>query len=318
MKVSFVIPLFNCQDYIIKCLESIVSINYKDYEIIVVNDGSTDDSQKKVEEFIKKYKHIKLYNKHNEGLSITRNFGIEKAKGDYLFFVDADDMLLAKRVDEIINICKLNKYDIIAGTYVYLENNEFKDAPFKLSNNINNDLNYLLTLHNYTAEAVKFIIKKQFLVNTNITFKPNILHEDELYTPQILTAVNEKKIKIFNKPFYIYRKHSNTITTKKNIKKSYDSLFICSQLYKLSNDFKDKNKIKYDYLIRRANLMYVSVCTSLNQFNNSDQTSIILELKSLYANFSKNTNTIKDKSAALIIKLFGYKIFCYIQKLRNK
>jgi len=95
-------------------------------------------------------------------------------------------------------------------------------------------------------------------------------------------------------------------------------LFICSQLYKLSNDFKDKNKIKYDYLIRRANLMYVSVCTSLNQFNNSDQTSIILELKSLYANFSKNTNTIKDKSAALIIKLFGYKIFCYIQKLRNK
>ena len=157
MKISFIIPLYNCQDYIIKCLESIISIKYDNYEILVINDGSSDKSRNIVENFIKENKQVKLYNKHNEGLSLTRNFGIDKAEGDYIFFVDADDMLISDRVDKIINLCLENKYDIIAGTYVYLENNNFRSAPFELSKDIDNDLNYLLTLHNYTAEAVKYL-----------------------------------------------------------------------------------------------------------------------------------------------------------------
>ena len=320
MKISFIVPLYNCEDYIVECLQSLVSIKYNNFEIIVINDGSIDNSRNIVEDFALKYAQVKLINKNNEGLSITRNLGINIAKGDYLFFIDADDMVIPEQVDNIINLCLLNKYSVIAGTYLFLENNKIKNAPFILARSCENslELNYLLTLPNYTAEAVKYVVKKDFLLSNEIHFESNIFHEDELYMPQLLVSLNNDTIKIHFEPFYIYRKHSNTITTNLNVKKSVDTLFICRELFNLSDKFKEIDELKHNFLIKRANLMYISVCTMLTQFSKEEQIMLAKNLSELHKKFSNNLISKKDRIAFLIIKLFGYKVFSNIQRIRGK
>lgn len=318
MKVSFIVPLYDCKNYIGECLNSILKIKYSDYEVIVVNDGSTDKSEKIVERYCEKFSNIKLYNKQNEGLSLTRNFGVNKAEGDYLFFVDADDMIIGKEVDEIIEVCNENKYDVIAGTYLFLyESKRYKDAPFFMKKKHScSDLEYLLTLPKYTAEAVKYIVKRDFFINNNLFFKEHIFHEDELYMPKLLTAVSGDRLKIFYKPFYLYRKHENTITTSINIQKQFDMLYISKEIYKMVG--KTNNQIKIFFLKYRANLIFISCCSELYLFKNLDKKSLIKELKNLLILFKNNKTTEKEKIAYYLIKTIGFNGFSYIQKIRNK
>lgn len=318
MKISFIIPLYNCENYIGRCLNSIIKIKYNNYEVVVVNDGSTDESEKIVERYCERYQNIRLYTKQNEGLSVTRNFGVNKAEGDYLFFIDADDMILEKEVDKIIELCKENKYDVIAGTYLFLyENNNQKGAPFIMKKNHScSDLKYLLTLSQYTAEAVKYIVKKDFFVNNNLFFKEHIFHEDELYMPKLLTTVNENKLCIFYEPFYLYRKHENTITTSINIKKQFDMIYISKEIYKMIDKVNDQ--IKKNFLKSRANLIFISCCSGLYLFKTRDKQSLIQELKYLLGLFKNNKTTRKEKIAYCLIKIIGFNGFSYLQKIRKK
>ena len=93
MKVSVIVPVYNVEKYIKKCLNSLVNQTLDEVEIVVVNDGSPDNSQKIIDEYTKKYKNIKSYVKKNGGLSDARNYGIKKATGKYISFVDSDDYI---------------------------------------------------------------------------------------------------------------------------------------------------------------------------------------------------------------------------------
>lgn len=321
LKISFVIPLYNCENYIEDCLNSISKITYENYEVIVINDGSTDDSLIIAQNYTKGNDKVQIYTKKNEGLSLTRNYGINKSTGDYLFFVDADDMIIPDQVDNIIKICLENIYDVVAGTYLffYEEENELIKAPFNLNKNINSqsDLYHLLNLPHYTAEAIKYIVKREFIINNDLFFEPNIYHEDELYMPQLLTTVANDKICIFYSPFYLYRKHSNTITTTKNVKKSFDTLYICNKLYKMSQSVYKNDLIKYNFIIKRANLSYISTCSLLYKFSFRQQKQIINQLKPIHTIYSNHLYTFKDKTAKIIIDIFGYRFFSVLQLIRK-
>ena len=93
MKLSIIVPLYNVEKYIEKCILSLVNQDFRDYEIIVVNDGSPDESANIVNELKIKYPNVLLFHKENGGLSSARNFGLEKAKGEYVWFVDSDDWI---------------------------------------------------------------------------------------------------------------------------------------------------------------------------------------------------------------------------------
>lgn len=104
MKYSFIVPVYNVEKYLKKCLDSILSQTYKNFEVIIVNDGSPDNSQKIIDEYKKKDKRIKAYKKENGGISSARNFGISKAKGEFLLFVDSDDSVnkeLLEKINEV-------------------------------------------------------------------------------------------------------------------------------------------------------------------------------------------------------------------------
>ena len=113
-KVSIVVPVYNVEKYLNRCLNSLVNQDYKNIEIIIVNDGSPDNSQMIIDKYKKEYSNvIKAFKKKNEGLSEARNFGLKKATGDYIAFIDSDDYVETNMISEMIKCASKNNSDIV-------------------------------------------------------------------------------------------------------------------------------------------------------------------------------------------------------------
>lgn len=106
MKFSIVIPVYNVEEYIDKCLNSVLNQTYKDFEVIIVNDGSPDNSIQIIDRYVKMDDRFKVYSKENGGLSAARNFGVKKVSGDYLIFLDSDDYIEKDLLLKISEVAK--------------------------------------------------------------------------------------------------------------------------------------------------------------------------------------------------------------------
>ena len=114
MKISVIVPVYNVENYLEKCLNSLVNQTLEEIEILVINDGSTDDSQKIIDEFQKKFhQKIKAFSKKNGGLSDARNFGIERASGNFLAFVDSDDYISENMLQEMYDLAIKNEAELV-------------------------------------------------------------------------------------------------------------------------------------------------------------------------------------------------------------
>ena len=114
MKISVIVPVYNVENYLEKCLNSLVNQNLQEIEILVINDGSTDNSQKIIEVFQSKFpQKIKTFAKENGGLSDARNYGIDRATGEFLAFVDSDDYVSTTMMEEMYNLAKKHEAEIV-------------------------------------------------------------------------------------------------------------------------------------------------------------------------------------------------------------
>jgi len=113
VKVSVIVPVYNVELYLEKCLDSLVNQTLKEIEIIVVNDGSPDNSQEIIDKYAKEYKNIKAYKKKNGGLSDARNYGIKKASGEYIAFIDSDDYVRLDMYEKMYNKAKSGNFDMV-------------------------------------------------------------------------------------------------------------------------------------------------------------------------------------------------------------
>lgn len=236
MKYTFIVPVYNAEKHINKCITSIINQTYKNFEIIIINDGSTDNSLKIIN--IYKNKNIKIYNQKNEGVSSARNKGLDKASGDYIIFVDADDHI-EKTMLSFINKQIIKNRDINILKYDYREDNNNKRKLNKNKVIIN-----LLS----GVEAFKLLVKekkpfdltciyafnKTFMNDNNFRFELNRSHEDFGLIPYIIIKSN--KILITNKVLYNYVQTDNSITRNKDYQKQLykfkDILYHFDNLYK--------------------------------------------------------------------------------------
>lgn len=127
-KLSIIIPVYNTSKYLRRCLDSVVNQTLKDIEIIVIDDGSTDDSLEIIKEYMRKYNNIKGYTKDNEGVAKTRNLGINRAKGTYIGFLDSDDYVDPGYYEELYSYAP--EYDVIRGIRVIDQNNRHGKNPY--------------------------------------------------------------------------------------------------------------------------------------------------------------------------------------------
>ena len=168
---SVIIPAYNCEKYISICLDSIIKNNYKNLEIIVINDGSTDTTPLIVKEYQKKHNNIYLYSQHNSGVSIARNTGIKYSKGKYIHFVDADDKVEDNLYRLAKSVFKSNDIDFLRFNYdfdnmgILKENNEKKQNNYQIIDEkyINNIMIPQILDEEIKAYVWQLIVKKEII-----------------------------------------------------------------------------------------------------------------------------------------------------------
>ena len=252
-KVSVIIPIYNVQNYLILCIESVVSQILKEIEIICINDGSTDDSLLILQEYSKKDNRIMIITQRNRGLSEARNTGIKYSNGEFIYFLDSDDFLEINALFELYNYAKKFNLDII-----YFQTSQFKNND-NITINKNNEkitdftinLNDIMEgkyLYVQLREKNKYspvvwlsFIKKQFYIKTGLSFYPGILHEDVLFT---LTGILSAKRAIYiDRKYHHYRVNNDSIMqSKKTVKNLYGWLISYCEILRIlkKNEFEQK------------------------------------------------------------------------------
>ena len=245
-KISVIVPIYNAEKYLKKCLNSIIHQNFNDLEILCINDGSTDNSFKIIQNFSKKDNRIKIFNTPNNGQGSARNLGLKHATGEYVSFIDADDWIIDDAYEKLYY--KSHKYDldmlffqminyinssgklVESDLYNYdlLSNNFDIDIPFS-----SNDASEFL--FNIAVCPVSKLYKRKFLMENNILFPEGIIFEDNVFFYNAFLKAN--KISFINEHFYFRRRHSESIT--QNIsEKSFDIVPATNELLML---FKKNN-----------------------------------------------------------------------------
>ena len=261
IKVSLIIPVYNVEKYIRQCLESAINQTLKDIEIIVVNDGTKDNSMKIVEEYISD-KRIKIINKENGGLSSARNTGILVAQGKYICFIDSDDFIEKSMIEELYNIIEEKNFDV-ADSDIFLYDNKTHEIKERKNKEYLKIEKGLFLWGKYNVEVWNKIYKKRFLLDNNIFFEEGIIHEDELFSIKILLSTN--KIEHINKCFYYYRiNRSGSIMTDVNIEKQLYSLkIIVNRIEKLQETIISD---KFSFLmLKLLEIKYLSVINRINK-----------------------------------------------------
>ena len=262
VKVSVVVPVYNVEKYLRDCLESVINQDFKEIEIICVNDGSKDDSQKILEEYSEKDSRIHIIVQENQGVSCARNVGIRCAKGEYICFLDSDDMLESSALKEIYEYAKSKQLDILHydAECLYendkLRINEYKDEYYTKKKSYVGPITgkemfcQLIEADDYCEAAWLMFIRKQWLVETNICFEPNILYEDSLFCFQCF--METKRIEHIRKKYVKYRIRENSIMTSKIGYKNLESRVFCYRKvleYLLNNELTKREKeaiVKYE------------------------------------------------------------------------
>ena len=236
IKVSVIVPVYNTEKYLTKCIDSIITQTEEDIEIIIINDGSTDNCDK----IIKTYedKRIKYIKKENTGIGSTRNIGINKSKGEYLMFIDSDDYIDSNCIKKMYNYATKTKSDLIISDYYKdygdkIERVLIKD--FKQSSLENNPkiLNYI------NLGPCNKLFKRDIL--KGIRFEENLKYED---APFVIKALkNAKRIAKYNDCLSYYVIHNNSQTTIRDIK-----IF---DIFKISNIIQStlKEDVYYNALV---------------------------------------------------------------------
>lgn len=250
MELSIIVPVYNVEAYIKECISSLLTIKNIDYEIIIVDDGTTDNSI----EIIKKCfqnERINIISQNNKGLSGARNTGMLHSKGKYILFVDSDDYIInSENISKMIDIANTENSDIVVANGVKLFDNDriediYNDQALRKVSNMKGKDFFKYTLKNkcYQDAVWLNLYNRLFLIENNFFFTENLLHEDFDFTPRVF--YQSKKITYYPGKFYVYRQRQGSITNAKNKELNSKSLIkICEKYFLEIETYEDKELIQ--------------------------------------------------------------------------
>jgi glycosyltransferase involved in cell wall biosynthesis len=239
MRFSIIVPVYNVSPYLEQCVFSVLHQTYDDFEIIAINDGSNDNSIGILRELEAMDSRIRVWDRDNQGLSVTRNFGVHQAKGDYIVFLDGDDLLnksALQIMDSELSISNLDmlmygaqaKYDLTSQKVVLRKFPRHQDVLGQIHSG-RELYATLIMLESYYSSACFYAVSRG-LAET-IQFVPDIYYEDTLYTMQLLMNSQCKRVKVIDDKLYVRRVRDGSITTigstEKHVK---DNLYILNEM----------------------------------------------------------------------------------------
>jgi glycosyltransferase involved in cell wall biosynthesis len=326
---SIVIPVYNVQDYLNECIESVLEQNYNNYEMILIDDGSTDNSGRICDSFIEKSNNIRVIHQTNKGLSGARNTGIRSAKGKYLVYLDSDDMLCPDSLKNL-EMQIINQHEpqiIISRRKTYNPKYEsIKECEYYFNlNTLKYKKNYeiwseLQKMKDMWMGVWIFSTKKDYVLENNLFFYKGILHEDEEWVPRLI--MNTNNIGFNNYCLYCNRiNRVGSITESKNIKKEFDSIKIVGLLQEefLNNDIYEP-EIK-DAVLNRIQAILFGTISRASVYRND------VEYKNLVKQINSKIELLKNAKRKIYVieyqmcKIFGVKftgvIFGCLVKFKN-
>lgn len=322
-KLSIIVPCYNVEKYLSECIDSIITKRHTEYEVVLVDDGSTDSTGKICDNYALKYDNIIVKHLNNSGASHARNVGIDIAQGQWISFVDSDDWVSKDYIDAVFEgnssvdmiyfplfqiyengdtICRKSKPEIIRGK-ISLEN---KLKSLKYGN--------LGDVFGWTV--VKFF-KKSIIDEHNIRFQENIVfREDEIFTMDYCKHIDS--MKILDTPLYYYRIRGNGLTA--NGMKDSDYLNLAYNIernlpYFLNEEFirLEKQRLSnyhIDLFLRKARLW--------NMYSAMDEVYLFFKTKPQFKEFSSNQQIVRLLSHSKIISFLLLEVYHLLETLKLK
>ncbi|MBR1795985.1 glycosyltransferase [Candidatus Saccharibacteria bacterium] len=314
--ISIILPIYNVESYLSRCLDSVITQDYQNLEIILVNDGSTDNSLQICQEYQAKDPRIKLINQSNAGLSAARNKGISVAKGEFISFIDSDDYVESNYISHLYHLIEKDGSDFSAVKHNIIRGQHIEPA---CSHKI-----YLLSPHetlemmlydeDFNVSAWGKLYRKTLF--KDIRFPEGMLFEDSATTYKLILAA--KSISFDSIPLYNYIIRDNSITTRDFTLKNFDLITATQQMgLDILKVYPDLQKA----VSRRVMYAHLSVLANLacsNQSSNHEYVSRLLDyIKTHRREILKDHRIPKRDRYALFLLKFGYRSFRFVWRRYN-
>jgi len=256
--VSIIVPVYNAERYLEDCIESLIGQTYRDIEIILVDDGSTDGSKKICERYAVSDSRIKLIHKRNDGAGSARNTGLAASKGEYIYFCDSDDTIRPETIERSVDAAVSEDADLVmfGAETVTGSGDRITNDPYEKKHDYSSirDPKALfaeMKKNDEYACCVPFLFMRRTVIRSGFI---RTIHEDELFTPQIIYSA--RRAVVLPDIFYIRKLHENSVTTTKKCEKNYTAmLHVIAGLEKIEN--KDATLVSHICdLYRTINVMY--------------------------------------------------------------
>lgn len=314
IKISVIIPVYNVEKYLDKCIQSLLNQTITELEFIFVNDGSPDNSASIIKKYQKKDKRIKLIEKENGGQASARNLGLRHASGEYIAFLDSDDYVLENMYEVLYNRAKKDDLDIVICNY-------FLAYPNKIEKNINNvtkNKEKVITKEEYITLSPcpwNKIIKREYLKKSNFTFPEGIIYEDFASIP--LLGLGNPKTVYINKHLHYYVQSDSSTMRNKEYKSKYEDIFIAAKY--LYNNMIDKgNNKELEYMLA-YHFLYLGSLNFYKYQKYEQMKRIANDMKNYFPKWYKN-ELVKSKftnKQILYMHLFYHKKYSLINIYRR-
>lgn len=247
--VSVVIPAYNIEKYIQQCLDSVLLQTEVKYEVIIINDGSTDRTGEICSRYQEQYENFKCISQKNSGISVARNYGINAARGKYIFFLDGDDYLPRGSLKHLVEVAENERIDVIRfSVYSFLDGTddlEWDETGYKFKGNYNrvySGKEYLKeAIHNgdaYFVNCGHIFLNTDFAKANKLYFVPGILHEDNIYNWEMMMLA--QRVYILNEPLSCRRYRSGSIMLSGNWPKRIEALTVTiAETYNFIDEHED-------------------------------------------------------------------------------
>lgn len=310
IKLSIIVPVFNAEKYVRSCLKSIFmqGLDESEFEVVIVNDGSTDKSIVVLSDVINSHSNIIVINQKNYGLSIARNVGLSNSTGDYIVFMDSDDMLIPYHFSTLLDIALKFKPDLLISDYLNMTDDEIDnimDNRDSLAQDVvqwkGGGKDFFVQKYDGDGFVWRCMFNREYLIDMGLSFYPGISFQDMPYIWECI--LNAKSLYKVNLKTYIYRQH-NMAVTKNVTRKTLKDLGISISLLQ-------KIKSKYSFSSRINSRMndvifskFLVFCWYIikNRYLFGIRNEIILEFKQQNPVISFN-NGLKQRTITILFKL---------------
>ncbi len=331
--LSIIIPVYNAEKYLRKCVDSILSQSFEDYELILVDDGSTDKSGEICDEYAVKDKRVKTLHVGNGGPSKARNYALNLANGEYVEFIDSDDCLIENSLQEMYEISKEQKESVIIANSVVVDENNKVLQPLYLKNNGTKNVSGLLSSITPLNKAILLHYlwnkwyRRQIIEDNNIRFDEKLrLGEDFIFNCKVFGEINTIAINK-NNLYYYYKRNNESLSSKFNFdelnrRRVMDTAFI--NLFKEKEIF-DINQDHIEEMIGAIALSSIRAVESKNSPRRRQQLQYVKGfLNSEYHSYllchlySKNKKSIADDLELKLLKHKWISLFIVLEKIRKR